>query len=167
MNLQPSSEITTFIDTPDQKTLEILYFLNQENTPEVGSLPSVEALRSLIQLSAINFYVLSGKNIIGFAICFRENSEYQSLNYKFFSDSEEKFLYIDRVVIKEGFRREGAGTKLYNNLSMFAKKESMPLCCEVNTFPKNEISLNLHAKNGFSRVGSQNGDDHSVDYLKK
>ena len=167
MNLQPSSEITTFIDTPDQKTLEILYFLNQENTPEVGSLPSVEALRSLIQLSTINFYVLSGKNIIGFAICFRENSEYQSLNYKFFSDSEEKFLYIDRVVIKEGFRREGAGTKLYNNLSMFAKKESMPLCCEVNTFPKNEISLNIHAKNGFSRVGSQNFDDHSVDYLKK
>lgn len=167
MNLQPSSEITTFIDTPDQKTLEILYFLNQENTPEVGSLPSVEALRSLIQLSAINFYVLSDKNIIGFAICFRENSEYQSLNYKFFSDSEEKFLYIDRVVIKEGFRREGAGTKLYNNLSMFAKKESMPLCCEVNTFPKNQISLNFHAKNGFSRVGSQNFDDHSVDYLKK
>ena len=50
---------------------------------------------------------------------------------------------------------------------MFAKKESMPLCCEVNTFPKNEISLNFHAKNGFSRVGNQNFDDHSVDYLKK
>ena len=106
MNLQPSSEITTFIDAPDQKILEILYFLNQENTPEVGSLPSVEALRSLIRLSAINFYVLSDKNIIGFAICFRENSEYQSLNYKFFSDSEEKFLYIDRVVIKKAFEEK-------------------------------------------------------------
>ena len=167
MNLQLSTEITTFIDTPDQKTLEILYFLNQENTPEVGSLPSEESLRNLIRLSALNFYVLSDKNIIGFAICFRENSEYQSLNYQFFSDCEEKFLYIDRVVIKEGFRREGAGTKLYNLLSMYAKKEGMPLCCEVNTFPKNEISLNSHAKNGFSRVGSRNFDDHSVDYLKK
>jgi len=167
MNLQPSSEITSFIDVPDQKTLEILYFLNQENTPEVGSLPSEESLRNLIRLSALNFYILSNKNIIGFAICFRENSEYQSLNYKFFSDCEEKFLYIDRVVIREGFRREGSGTKLYNHLSMFAKKESMPLCCEVNTFPKNEISLNFHAKNGFSKVGSQNFDDHSVDYLKK
>ena len=63
--------------------------------------------------------------------------------------------------------REGAGTKLYNHLSMFAKKEGIPLCCEVNTFPKNEISLNFHAKNGFSRIGSRNFDDHSVDYLKK
>ena len=74
MNLQLSTEITTFIDVPDQKTLEILYFLNQENTPEVGSLPSEESLRNLIRLSALNFYVLNNKNIIGFAICFRENS---------------------------------------------------------------------------------------------
>jgi hypothetical protein len=58
MNLQLSTEITTFIDTPDQKTLEILYFLNQENTPEVGSLPSEEALRNLIRIKYIKFLCL-------------------------------------------------------------------------------------------------------------
>jgi predicted GNAT superfamily acetyltransferase len=43
----------------------------------------------------------------------------------------------------------------------------LPLCCEVNTVPKNEISLNFHAKNGFIEVGGHNYEDHSVLFLKK
>ena len=167
MDLSKGFEIVKFNGSLSSNTLKNLYSLNQENTPEVGSISSVESFASLLDKSSMNLLIEYKKQLIGFVICFRENSEYESLNYKFFNKIKQKFLYIDRVVIREGFRREGSGTKLYNHLSMFAKKESMPLCCEVNTFPKNEISLNFHAKNGFSKVGSQNFDDHSVDYLKK
>ena len=167
MSQQSNLELAIFSDVPEQDTLETLYNLNQENTPEVGNLSSVNELRSLIQLSALIFFVLNEEEVIGFVICFREGSEYHSLNYKFFSDCENKFLYIDRVVIKNGFRRKGAGTILYNHLSSISDKADLPLCCEVNTIPKNEISLNFHAKNGFVDVGNHNYKDHSVVYLKK
>ena len=167
MNTQTNIEIAAFIEEPDKETLEVLYSLNQENTPEVGSLSSTESLKNLIQLSAINFFVLHEEEIIGFIICLREGSDYHSLNYKFFSNSEHKFLYIDRVVIKDSFRRKGAGTFLYNHLSSIAYKENLPLCCEVNTIPKNIASLNFHAKNGFIETGSHKFKDHSVIYLKK
>ena len=167
MSQQSNIDLAIFNDVPGQDVLEILFNLNQENVPEVGSLPSLSNLKNLIQLSALNFYVLNEEEIIGFAICFREGSKYHSLNYKFFCDSEKKFLYIDRIIIKDGFRRRGAGTILYDHLSSVAGKADLPLCCEVNTVPKNEISLNFHAKNGFIGVGSHNYEDHSVLYLKK
>ncbi len=129
-------ELALFSDVPELDALETLYNLNQENTPEVGSLSSVNELRSLIQLSALNFFVLNEEEIIGFIICFREGSEYHSPNYKFFSDCEDKFLYIDRVVIKKEYRRMGAGTSLYEHLSKVANLEKLPLCCEVNTIQR-------------------------------
>ena len=136
-------ELALFSDVPELDALETLYNLNQENTPEVGSLSSVNELRSLIQLSALNFFVLNEEEIIGFIICFREGSKYHSPNYKFFSDCEDKFLYIDRVVIKKEYRRMGAGTSLYEHLSKVANLENLPICCEVNTSPINQISLNF------------------------
>ena len=167
MSQQSNIDLAIFNDVPGQDVLEILFNLNQENVPEVGSLPSLSNLKNLIQLSALNFYVLNEEEIIGFVICFREGSKYHSPNYKFFCDSEKKFLYIDRIIIKDGFRRRGAGTILYDHLSSISSKADLPLCCEVNTVPKNEISLNFHAKNGFTEVGSHNYEDHSVLYLKK
>ena len=167
MSQQSNIDLAIFNDVPGQDVLEILFNLNQENVPEVGSLPSLSNLKNLIQLSALNFYVLNEEEIIGFVICFREGSKYHSPNYKFFCDSEKKFLYIDRIIIKDGFRRRGAGTILYDHLSSISSKADLPLCCEVNTVPKNEISLNFHAKNGFIEVGSHNYEDHSVLYLKK
>ena len=160
-------ELALFSDVPEQDTLEVILNLNQENVPEVGSLPSLSALKKRIQLSALNFYDLNEEEIIGFVICFREGSKYHSLNYKFFCDSEKKFLYIDRIIIKDGFRRRGAGTILYDHLSSISSKADLTLCCEVNTVPKNEISLNFHAKNGFIEVGGHNYEDHSVSFLKK
>ena len=64
MNQGSNLELALFSDVPEQDTLETLYDLNQENTPEVGSLSSVNELRSLIQLSALNFFVLNEEEII-------------------------------------------------------------------------------------------------------
>ena len=82
-------------------------------------------------------------------------------------NKEVKFLYIDRVVIKESHRRRGAGSYLYEHLYDLGKKEGIPLCCEVNIIPKNQISLNFHYKKGFKDDGEREFKDHSVRYLKK
>ena len=167
MDSSSNIDLSLFTDVPEKEALETLYSLNQENTPEVGSLSTIDELSKLIDMSALNFYVLDDEEIIGFVVCFREGSGYKSLNYKFFNDNESKFLYIDRVVIKEGHRRKGAGTILYSHLQTLANQQSMPLCCEVNTIPRNSVSLDFHEKNGFIEVGECHFDDHSVAYLKK
>ena len=68
-------ELSIFKEVPDNIALNILYSLNQDNTPEVGELDSINSLSKLISMSAVNFYVLEGDKIIGFVICFREGSE--------------------------------------------------------------------------------------------
>ena len=167
MNLVLETKLSVFTEVPENKELNVLYSLNQQNTPEVGGLESINDLSKLIKMSAINFYVLIGNKIIGFVICFRENSEYKSPNYNYFKNKEDKFLYIDRVVIKESHRRRGAGSYLYEHLYDLVEKEGIPLCCEVNIMPKNQISLNFHYKKGFKDDGEREFKDHSVRYLKK
>jgi predicted GNAT superfamily acetyltransferase len=80
---------------------------------------------------------------------------------------ERKFLYIDRVIVKESERNKGVGKYVYEHLFQSAKKEHIPICCEVNTQPVNKISLNFHSSLGFKRVGEHSFNTHSVTYLKK
>ena len=146
MNSKSNIDLSLFIDVPSKEALNTLLSLNQDNTPEVGSLSSIKELEHLIEMSALNFYVLEEE---------------------FFNTTEDKFLYIDRVVIRQGHRRKGAGSTLYAHLQSLADLENIPVCCEVNTIPKNEVSLNFHHKNGFIEVGEHQFDDHSVAYLKR
>lgn len=147
--------------------LEDIYRLNQENTPEVGSLPSAQSLQELIKISSNTFYFSKNDELIGFIICFRENSVYGSENYKFFNKNKKKFIYIDRVVVKDGYRRMGFGTKFYKYLDKVASEQLLPICCEVNSIPRNEISMNFHINNGFKEVGKRDFQDHSVKYFEK
>ena len=62
-------EIHNFPSKLSQEFLEKIFILNQENTPEVGSLSSIEYLRQLIQLSSYQFYVVKDNEIKGFIIC--------------------------------------------------------------------------------------------------
>jgi predicted GNAT superfamily acetyltransferase len=61
----------------------------------------------------------------------------------------------------------GFGTRVYKYIDELAAKETLPICCEVNLIPLNQISLNFHAKNGFIKVGEGDFKDHSVRYLQK
>ena len=160
-------EIHNFPLTPSQEFLEKIFILNQENTPEVGSLSSIEHLRQLIQLSSYQFYVVKDDEIKGFIICFKEKSSYDSPNYKFFCNTESKFLYIDRIAIKDSFRRQGIGKIFYELIEKIAFTKEIPLCCEVNTFPENLISIKFHEDFGFKKIGSREYEDHSVAFFKK
>ena len=125
MDLSKGFEIIKFNRSSPSHTLENLYKLNQENTPEVGCIKSYESFVSLLNISSINLLIAYKKQPVGFVICFRENLEYESLNYKFFNETRQKFLYIDRVVIKSDYRRMGFGTRVYIEsvpLSVSAKK---------------------------------------------
>ena len=166
--MHPKYKLNTFSDgTYNEAQLQSIYDLNQANTPEVGSLKSINHLKKLIELSAYNLLVLDDDEIVGFIICMREGSVYRSENYKFFVQKLKKFLYVDRVAIDEQHRRAGLGQAIYENIFIQASNNDLPIALEVNTQPVNQPSLNFHEKMGFDKVGSRDFEDHSVAYFIK
>ena len=166
--MNPQYRLHTFSNsTINEVELQSIYNLNQANTPEVGSLESMQHLKQLIEFSSYNLLVLKEDEIVGFIICMREGSAYWSENYKFFTKRLKKFLYVDRVAIDEHYRRAGLGQAIYENIFSQASNDSLPIALEVNTQPVNQPSLNFHEKMGFDQVGIRDFDDHSVAYFIK
>ena len=146
--------------------LNQIWSINQENIPEVGNVANLERLNQLIDWSS-HILVVREQEIAGFIILMRENQNYDSLNYDFFNSQNYPFLYVDRIAIKEGHRRQGLGKMIYEKTIDIANDLNLPTCCEVNTIPRNGPSLAFHDNFGFKEVGTKDYDDHSVVYLKK
>ena len=166
MIMQPKLEIFNASENNSQWLKEI-YDINQANTPEVGSLDSIQELENLISLSSYNLVAMDGDAVIGFIVCLREGTSYGSENYKFFSKKLKKFLYVDRVAIHKDYQRSGLGKAIYRNIFLEAKKDILPIALEVNTVPLNQPSLNFHELMGFDQVGTKDFHDHSVAYFIK
>ena len=150
----------------ENSALRAMWLINQANIPEVGDIPTIEEFKSLTKMSSHVIVVNKGKETAGFIILMREKEEYHSLNYKFFKANYDEFLYVDRVAIKDGFRRQGLGKMIYEEVFRLAAEINTDVCCEVNTLPRNDASLAFHAEFGFQEVGIRDYDDHSVVYLK-
>ncbi len=150
----------------DPSHLDQIWAINQANIPEVGDVPSLERLKSLIDWSS-HIIIVKDQEIAGFIILMRENQGYDSLNYDFFNSQDYPFLYVDRIAIKDGHRRKGLGRMIYEKTIDIAKELNVPTCCEVNTIPRNDPSLAFHDSFGFKEVGTKDYEDHSVVYLTR
>ena len=143
------------------------YALNQLNVPEVGSLRNEQEFGALIDIAKINFFVHIDNDLVGFMVCMTEGVKYQSENYKFLSKKFNSFIYVDRIAIHKNSRRLGIGNRLYKMIAEDLSPRTV-ICCEVNTVPKNFVSLNFHDSLGFKECGSKDfADGHSVIYLYK
>ena len=159
------TEIRSLSKKESSLYLDSIYKLNQENTPEVGSLENIDHLESLISMSGIVIIASVEKKIVGFMICMSEDSEYASQNYLFFLKKYSSFTYIDRIAINNKFRNSGLGSEIYRYLQMQDSTRNR-VCCEVNIKPLNQPSLNFHQKHGFVSVGEKTFEDgHAVRYL--
>ena len=146
--------------------LNAMWLINQANIPEVGDIPTIKEFNTLTTMSSHVIVVNEGEETAGFIILMREKENYHSLNYKFFTENYDEFLYVDRVAIEDGFRRQGLGKMIYDEVFKLATENNIDVCCEVNTLPRNDASLAFHAEFGFQEVGIKDYDDHSVVYLK-
>ena len=151
----------------NNKDILSIYSINQANTPEVGSLKSIEKLKELLDMSSLVLVARINNEIICFVVCLEAGAAYASLNYKYISKKSQKFVYIDRIAIKDQHRRSGISKNLYEIIFNYSEKFELPVYCEVNTKPKNQPSLDFHKKIGFSKIGSKNFKDHSVAYFSK
>ena len=151
----------------DKNRLQDIYLINQDNVPAVGSLESIDKMKELLSISSYHSVLLLNKNVIGFSICFREGTSYWSENYKYFTQGLKNFLYIDRIAIDQNYRREGLGKSMYKDIFSSASHENLRVTAEVNTKPKNQISLDFHNNMDFKQIGERQFDDHDVVYLIK
>ena len=135
----------------NEEIFSSFYEINQQQVPKVGSV-SLQEFINLIKISNISYGFIKKGICLGFVICLRENTNYQSINYKFFQKRHNKFFYIDRIAIANKYQSSGIGSIFYNKLLSIKAQFNIPICAEVNIDPPNELSINFHRKHGFSDI---------------
>ena len=91
----------------------------------------------------------------GFLIAFRELADYDSPNFRWFTDRYPAFVYIDRVVIAGNMRGRGLGRVFYSDVHSFAELRVPLLACEVFLEPPNDAVVLFHGTYGFRELGQQ------------
>ncbi|WP_367303692.1 GNAT family N-acetyltransferase [Nocardioides panacis] len=129
--------------------------------------PMDEARLHEVRESADRFDVLDVDGAFaGFVITFAPGAAYDSVNYRWFAARHERFYYLDRIVLHEGFRRRGLGGQVYDEIERIAAPYTR-LALEVNLVPRNDASLAFHAARGYREVGRLGDDEHLVAMLEK
>jgi len=85
-----------------------------------------------------------------------EITYYDSKNFIWFRERIPDFVYVDRVIIDEKFRRKGIATAMYEDL--FHKNLNVPMVCEVAISPSNSDSIPFHEGLGFTSMGKFSAD---------
>lgn len=94
---------------------------------------------------------------VGFVLLFASGSAYDGLNYAWFSERYDDFLYLDRIVIAGAHRRAGHASAVYD----LVEQRHRRIALEVNTVPPNAASLAFHRGRGYERVGERANEDRT------
>jgi predicted GNAT superfamily acetyltransferase len=139
--------------------------LNHANVSALSPLDE-SRLRALRELAdRVDILDVDGA-FAGFVMTFASGASYDSVNYRWFGDRHDRFYYLDRIVLAEGFRRRGLGGFVYDEVERVAAPYGR-LCLEVNLVPPNEGSLAFHASRGYVEVGRTGDDDHVLSMMEK
>jgi uncharacterized protein len=124
------------------------------NAADVDKLAPLSIERLLLMASmATHAHVVDiDGDVAGFVITFAPGTAYDSDNYAWFGERYDDFLYLDRFVVSDRFRRCGIGSFIYDRAEADAASPGI-LVCEVNIIPPNPPSLDFHAKRGYTEVG--------------
>lgn len=132
--------------------LEQIRLLNEAALPHVNSIP-ISDFEEFLRISSFFFVIEEEIGIAGFMIVLGPGQQYDSENYRYFTEHYKSFDYVDRIVIGEEFRGKGLGSKLYEYL--FRNSSEERITCEVNIKPPNPKSVQFHQMLGFEEVDQQ------------
>ena len=129
---------------------------NNTAVPAVNALTRAD-LENFVRV-AHSFLVIDSPDgaIAGFMIGLGPGTDYDSLNYAWFSARYDSFVYVDRIVVAETGRGMGVGTRLYDEFGRRGRADDHAvMLAEVNIEPRNDVSLAFHEARGFVSVGEQ------------
>ena len=94
--------------------------------------------------------------VVAFLLVLSPGKPYQSLNYHWFNDHYDSFLYVDRIVVDGAFIGMKIGSQLYDDLFDVAQILGVEnITCEYNIKPLNRTSQLFHQHFGFTEVATQ------------
>lgn len=132
--------------------VEVMWTINEEGLPGTGKV-SPRELAALLDLASYSIGAFDNEEMLGFVICLPPATAYGSLNYAWFNQRYEAFLYVDRIAVAEAHRNEGVGSLLYEQVARHAGEQNIPVAAEVNLEPPNPGSVRFHHRFGFEEVG--------------
>ncbi len=139
--------------------------LNQANVSALS--PLDETKLHALRADGDRFDVLDVDGAFaGFVVTFAPGAAYDSPYYRWFSQRHQRFYYLDRIVLHEGFRRRGLGGVVYDEIERVAAPYGR-LCLEVNLVPRNDASLAFHGGRGYGEVGRLGDEEHLVSLMEK
>ncbi len=135
--------------------LDRVLAINESGVPGVGTIEATE-LADLVAESAMALVATVDDTVAGFCLVLTPGADYDSVNYRWFSEHYDDFVYLDRVAISPEFQGRGFGRALYEEVERRADAPWFTL--EVNLRPRNDVSLAFHDRLGFVEVGQQETD---------
>ena len=156
MSVPPSVSDDVVIRSIEPTDLDRILRINEANVPEVGSVDA-DRMAFIVAESPIALVADIGDDVVGFCLVLAGGSTYDSVNYRWFTQRYDAFMYLDRVAVDSSARGRGVGSALYAEVDrrMATIDAADHLALEVNVVPPNEVSLAFHARLGFSEVGQQ------------
>jgi predicted GNAT superfamily acetyltransferase len=134
-----------------------VHAINQAEVPAVGD-ETEGALHHIAAESLVALVAEEAGELAGFCFVLAPGADYDSGNYRWFSERYDDFVYLDRVAIAPAFQRRGLGRALYAEVER-SVAELRPAAgwftLEVNLRPRNDTSLAFHAALGFVEVGQR------------
>lgn len=145
----------------DDEDIPMMLEINEQGLPGTGKV-DIEQLSKLREISEFTIGAYENGKIIGFVICLLPKQDYASLNYAWFNERYDDFIYVDRIAVDESRRNHQVGTKLYSRVKQYAEDANIPVAAEVSLMPPNKGSDRFHLRNGFTEVGKFHTQDKSV-----
>ncbi|MDP6932998.1 MAG: GNAT family N-acetyltransferase [Myxococcota bacterium] len=141
-----------------------LWRINEEGLPGVGKV-SEAALADLLALAELPLGAVDGNDLVGFVLCLLPGTRYASLNYAWFNQHYDHFLYVDRIAVSRTHRNRQVGTRLYASVIEHAGSRHWPIAAEVSLQPPNPGSMRFHRRHDFTEVGTLHHPSQSVTML--
>lgn len=134
---------------------EMVLKLNEESVHFLSPMDELR-LQSILGSTELFHVVTIKGQVAAFVIALREGQSYDSVNYQWFENHLDHFLYIDRVVVSQEYAGLGLGSLLYDFIFSYAEETHVPqITAEIDIEPANPKSLKFHEKFGFKEIGKQ------------
>ena len=154
------------IDQLVETDVPLLVEINEQGLPGTGKVNQQE-MQKLLELSELSLGVFADKKLLGFVICLLPKTAYGSLNYAWFNERYDEFIYVDRIAVATDARNQGIGSMLYDRVFEYAKTNNIPVTAEVSLRPPNQGSDRFHLRHGYQVVGELDHGEKAVTmYIK-
>jgi predicted GNAT superfamily acetyltransferase len=143
-----------------------IWAINEDGLPGTGQVTQNEIL-ALLTLSEFSQGAFENDELVGFVICLSPGTRYGSLNYAWFNQRFQAFIYVDRIAVHPQHRGQGIGSLLYERVIAHAADMQVPVAAEVNLEPPNPGSMRFHHRFHFEEVGVLHHGEKSVTMLMR